>query len=70
MKFKLADIPVNVLDGLDILFTQYQKLNFAYIGVLIGVLLYSAFRLDFAALGWAFAGIVAGLVLAYFVGRK
>ena len=70
MKIKIADLPLNVIDGLDRIFTLYPTLAPLASGFVAGLLGSSVFFGEWLALGAGACLIVAALVASYFVGHK
>jgi len=70
MKFKFADVPVNITEGFEFAFKQYPRSFFLFIGILLGVFVgaYLQGSTDLFWVGVAF--IVISIVAAYFLGRK
>jgi hypothetical protein len=65
MKFKVADVPVNVLDGVE---HNPKAVTFA-VGVLLGILVSIVITGEKILFVAAVVEVVAGLVAAYFAGK-
>ena len=66
MKIKFADIPINVMDGID----RYPNTSICLTGYLLGFLTASLLSADFKLVLYGLGGGIVALVVAYFVGRE
>lgn len=65
MKFNIADVPVNVVDGV----LKYPKVALLAAGVIVGVAGTAFYVSEWAVFGWAVVLLAASTVAAYFAGK-
>lgn len=65
MKIKLADIPINIIDGID----KYPRAAIAIFCALAGVITVSLTFGHWGVFAASCAGMVGGLVLAWHMGK-